>query len=510
MKMRPGGPRPRYRVAVALWLTLATVHATAQVSLSPLTSQSFFSYQAANRGGNYLTADGGLIYTDNVERTANGTGETLLLVGLTGNASRDGPRLDYHLDSNIAVLKYLGGAYPTRPTGYLDGMLMLKIVPSLLSWVVRETYTQVPINQFAPSTPNNLQSVNYITTGPRITLRPTLRTTVTLDALYSDVSSSSSAAQFVDIDSRRYGGDLKIDRAFSEAASLYLEGHYEKVDFNDDVKNNDFSIGEASLGYRHTDGRTVFDVSGGYSQLRLYDVPIVVEGPGGSRESTTTEEFDNPIWALKLSRLITPSQRLALHASQRFTDVAAGFRLGFDQPVPIVAPTASAASAPYKQNVYGLDWHFQASRTALNVSFSEVRQRYVVGSTNTISSTLNPPTNVNMALATVFLTRRLSPVLTWNIGASYERTEQVGSSSVNGSAPSSSGNELSSSLVGALTTLHWQVGERLALQFIYAYSRQSGAYKDNQVGVIFTWALLGAHAPIPALSPLSPASTRAP
>ena len=72
--MRPGGPRPRYRGALGLWLALVAGPATAQTTL---TGQSLLYNQASNAyGGNYLTAVGGAIYTDNVERTATGTGAT--------------------------------------------------------------------------------------------------------------------------------------------------------------------------------------------------------------------------------------------------------------------------------------------------------------------------------------------------------------------------------------------------------------------------------------------------
>ncbi len=499
LNLRPGGSRWRYRWALGTWLAVATVPAAAQ--LTPVTGQSLFQYRAGSGySGNYLAADGGFIYTDNVLRTASGSGETLLLVGLSGTTSREGTRLDYHLSSNLAAVKYLGGAYPTEPTGYLDGTVVLKFVPGFFSWIVRETYSQVQIDPYAPVTPDNLESLNYITTGPRFTMRPTLRTSVTLDALYSYLNSSSPSPQYLNLDNHRYGGDLRIDRAFSETASLYLKGHYEKVDFKDQVNNNNFSIGEAVAGYKLTDGRTVFDLSGGYSQLRVYDVLAVVEGPGGSRESLQTEEFDEPIWRVDLSRLITPSQRIALHASQLFTDAAGAFRLGFDQPVPTTAPTQLATGDPFKQRDFGVDWRIQGPRTTFNVGLSYLRQRYLLDS--------SADSDVKMAHA--LLDRQLSPVLNWSVGVTYDRNEQVGTPPASGGVAIATGQ--SSKVLTALTDVRWQVGARLALRFFYGYSRQSGtySYSDNQVGVTASWALIGAMQASPELAPVAPASTRSP
>jgi hypothetical protein len=499
--MRPGGPRRRYRGALSLWLTLATVPLTAQ-QVTPLTSQAVFYYRPFNAYANYLALVGGLIYTDNVGRVQHGTGETVLLLGLSGDTGREGTRLDYRLSSNVAMLKYLGGSFPTEPTGFLDGKVVLKFVPGFFSWIARDTYSQVVINPYLPVTPDNLVGLNLITTGPRVTLRPTLRTSVTLDALYSYVTSSSAAAHYTNFDSHRYGGDLRVERAFSESASLYLKGHYDKVDFKDQVSNN-FSIGEAVAGYRLTEGRTVLDLSGGYSQLRVYDVLSTVAGPGGTRETVTTEKFDEPIWKADLSRLITPSQRLALHASEQFTDSATSFRLGFDQPVPTFAPTVGlAVSNPFKLRRYTLDWHFQATRTTVSVALAETRSRYLLSSDH----------DYDAKGAYVRFSRLLSPVLTWNIGAGFQYNEQVGAPSANGGPPVITGQ--SSKVYGVLTDLRWQAGARLSLRFTYAHSEQRGAYTDNQIGVTADWALLGAQAsvtqPPPALSPISPASTRSP
>jgi hypothetical protein len=499
--MRPGGPRPRYRGALSLCLSLVTVPAAAQVSL--LTGQTLLSQSASNYPGNHLAVDGGVIYTNNVQRVEGGSGQSLLLLGLTGDISREGTRLDYRLASDLALLKYLGGAYATQPTGYLDGTAFFKILPGLFEWNVRETYTQLQIDPYSAVTPDNLENVNYITTGPRLTLRPTLRTSVTLDALYSYLSTSSpsSSPQYVNIDNHRFGGDLKIDRAFSEIASIYLKGEYEKIDFKDQELNNNFSRGDASAGYRLSDGRTELDLSGGYSQVRVYDVLTTGEGPGGSRESRKTEDFDTPIYALNLSRLITPSQRIALLASQQFTDAAAAFRLGFDQPVPTVPPQRVASGEAFKQRAFGVNWHFQAARTSLSVGVSEFHDRYVMTTGN----------DSNVKLANVLLNRQLSPVLILDIAVTYQNQEQAGAAS---STTPAQGVNQSAKTLGALTDLRWQVGEHLSLRFLYAYSRQNGVYSDNQIGVTASWALIGAQAAtsqaFPALTPISPNSAQAP
>jgi hypothetical protein len=498
LNMRPGGPRPRYRGVFGLWLALAAAPVAAQ--LSPLTSQTFFYGQAgAPQSGDYLSANGGAIYTSNAARTSSGSNDTLLMLGLSGADTREGSGLDYHIISDIALVKYLSSTFPTRPTGFLDALGTLKLVPGFFSWIGRETYSQVQIDPYAPVTPDNLVSINDITTGPRFTMRPTLRTSVRLDLLYSYLTTSSASSDYTNFDNHRYGGDLRIDRAFSEAASLYLKGHYEKAEFKDTETNHNYDLSEALFGYKLTDGRTVFDVSGGYSQIRIHDVLTEFESIGGTRESLETESFSDPVWRVDISRVITPSQRVTLYGSQQFTDAASVFRLGFDQSVPTIAPPAQATSEVFRQTAFGLGWRFQGSRTSLDIGVGEYKQRYLLQTAVSL--------NTDYKSIHALLARQLSPVLKWDLGVQVQHQDQIGAQA--DGLPSQS-----LKLWGALTDLHWQVGARLALRFVLSHTEQSGVYSDNQIGVTASWALLGAQAsaaqPFQPLAPIAPSSTRAP
>jgi hypothetical protein len=492
MRLVPGS-RPRHRGALGLCLALAALPAAAQVG--PLTYQSLFYNQASSaHGPNYLAADAGLIYTNNAQVTSNGGGDTLAIVGLSGDTSRQGSRLDYHLDSDVSLVKYGGGTFPTEPTGYLDGRATLRIVPGFFSWIARDTYTQVQIDPFAAVTPDNLENLNYITTGPRFTLQPTLRTSVTLEAVYSYVSSSSPSPQYVNIDSHRYGGELKIERAFSSAARLYLTGDYEKVDFKDQTVNNNFTVADGTLGYHLDSDRTSLDVSGGYSQIQVQDVLVPVDTIIGTVERPETQTFGGANWSFRLSRLISPTQRVALYATQQFTDAAAALRVGFDQPIPTIAPPQVAAGAPFQNRGFGASWRFELARTSLAVSLVDTRQHYLTDSS----------LDRDVKLASALFARQLSPALNWDIGASYQHWVSTSSTT------STSGQ--TANVIGEITNLRWRLGQRFALRFIVAHSSEFGV-SYFQVGVLASYVLAGAGQPYgqqPELQPLSPVSMQAP
>ena len=99
------------------------------------------------------------------------------------------------------------------------------------------------------------------------------------------------------------------------------------------------------------------------------------------------------------------------------------------------------------------------------------------------------------------LSRQLSPLLSWDIGANYQHSNYAA-----GTLDS----------VNAITSVRWRVGPRLGLRFIYARATTSPhGYGENQVGVIASYALLPtaaarAEAGETGLAPIDPMSSRQP
>jgi len=448
---------------IGLVLALAPLPAAAQIG--PLTGQSLFFDQASNpRGGDYLAADAGLIYSDNVTRVQNGSGDTLALLGLVGDASREGPRLDYRLASDLALVKYLSSHYQTQPFGYLDGTGAIWLVPGSLSWTGRETYTQAVIDPFAPVTPDNLEGLNYVTTGPRFTLHPTLRTTVTLNGTYSYLAGSSKSAQSVNIDNHRYAGDLTLSHAFSSSSSGYLTAASEKVEFTDQVDNNNFRQDQALAGLKLASARTLLAVSGGYARLHEVVLASVASGPG---ELPQSQVPGGSVWRVELSRQISPSSRLSLHAVKQVTDAANLFRLNLDQPVPAAAANRLTTADPFTDRELGASWRFVAARTSLTLGYVDIRERYKI----------NPTSDRNVEDATALLARQLSPLLNWDMGVEFERQEFAAGGSSN--------------TLNAMTSLRWQIAPQLRLRFLYAHSALTPhGYAENQLGVTASYAFI--------------------
>jgi hypothetical protein len=481
-RRRGTGPLARGHRSIGFLLALAALPAAAQIG--PLTNQSLFFDQASNaQKGNYLAVDTGLVYTDNVTRATNGSSDTLALLGLVGDTSRQGPRLDYRLASDLALVKYLRSNYQTQPFGYLDGSGDFWIVPGVFSWTGRDTYTQTVINAFAPVTPDNLESINYTTTGPRFTLRPTLRTTLTLGGTYSYMNSSSKSLAYVNIDNHRYAGDVTLGHAFSNTFSAYISGSHEKVEFTDTVDNNNFRQDQGLAGVKVADARTLLDLSGGYTKLHE-SVLTTVQTLRGPRELPQSQVPGGAVWRVEVSRQTSPSSRLSLHAMKQVTDAANLFRLNLDQPVPGSAAARLTTGDPFTDRELGATWRFAAARTSFTLGYLDIRERYK----------LHPTSDRNLKDATALLGRQLSPVLNWDIGAEFERQEfAIGGSS---------------NTVNAITSLRWQIARQFGLRFLYAHSAFTPhGYSENQVGVTASYAFIeGTPGTQPGAQPAAPPS----
>jgi hypothetical protein len=446
----------RGRLILGLLLALVSLQAFGQAG--PITTQTLFFDQAAGtHDGNYLAAQAGLIYTNNVDFSRDPQSDELAMIGLVGDMSRtNSPRLDYHLDTDIALVKYFSNTYDIQPFGYLDGDAQLKIIPGVFSWTARDSYTQAILDPFAAATPDNIESLNYISTGPKFVFTPTLQTTIILTGDYAYVASSSKSPNYVNIDSNRDGGALRFERAFSSTLTAYVTGSYYDVKYTDTVDNTDFTQKQVVGGIRFNNFRTEFQAEIGYTKLALTGADVM---PGDQNP-------DGVNWKVDLSRLISPTQRISLHAMRETTDAANLFRLSLDNPVPSNQNNQIVPGQPFTHKEYGLAWRLDGVRSTLDISAISSEDRYDV----------TPESNRDAKSLAAVYTRKLNALFSWDVSASYEDDDYTTGGTVK--------------TIDFMTTLRWRLGERLALRFLLARSELSpNGVAANEIGVTATYAL---------------------
>src|SRR5215467_4297598 len=301
-----------------------------------------------------------------------------------------------------------------------------------LSWTGRNTFSQALLNPLGAATPDNVASINNASTGPQLRLQPTLRTSVTVNGTATWVSSTTKAANYDNISNHRLGGDFNIDRAFSSSLTAYVSGSYMDVKFQDTTANTDFTQKQLQAGFRLSTGRTFMDTSAGYTWVNL-DNP----------EQQTASGFT---WNVQLSRLLSPTQRLAFHWLSQFTDAANLFRLNLDRPTPSGASSQIATGSPFLHREFGADWRFEASRTTFDLGALYFQETYEE----------TPAANRDVYDIYGLVTRHLSESVDADLGVYYMHQKfETGTLSKN---------------LNGLASVRWRLGPRLALRFIYGYS----------------------------------------
>ncbi len=325
-------------------------------------------------------------------------------------------------------------------------LLNFAIVPARLFWDVRDTFNQVTLNPSQATRPDNLESFNYFTTGPRAMIGLGQNLALTLFGTYSDVAYSSRSATTEDADSQRCAAGATLSRSISDQANAYLSFNTQKVEFKDDVigvPDPDYTRQEAYVGYHVSGSRTFADVSAGATR----------PDPAADGQDSTSAFLAR----LSLARKLTPSSTLRFNASQQIGDSAdmtrfrlrppdgrrgfAGLRHQRSVPRPTSMSSAGISAA-------------RAPRSALTGTISE--DRY--GSATVL--------NRDSEQARAVFTRRLRPTLDLNLVVNYLKEDFQNVSLVN-------------KQLDEIVALTWQAGRRLGVTFQYSHSKRDSDQGDG-------------------------------
>ena len=412
--------------------------------------------------------------TDNVTLVStNPQSQTISTAEVDFGLARVGPALDLDLAGDLSYLDYLQHAYSGQFLGRFDGLAALLLWSDRLKWIVQDDFGQTPLDAFTPVTPNNLENVNVLTTGPDLTLRLATDTFVRFGARYtlSDYETSP-------FDDYRLTGMAAIGQQLSAGSSVSLNADVQQVRFDNTVVNTDFDRQRLYAGY---------DVEGARTELALYAgvarVDEVEQVDQGEQWTST------PIAQLELTRKLSAMATVKLTAGRQYTDLADSFRdlrAGALGGI-FVAPLAAISPENYLSNYVSGSLTLQGVRTQVALTGRWERDTYAQ------QDALD-----DLSYGTVQLSaeRRLSSTLTAQLSGSATTSRYL-----------YEGFEDRTYLIGGALIAH--PAEHIEVKLRYAHNQGTGGfrYAEDVVFVTVAWRPLGA-APAfgrPAL-PIGPAS----
>lgn len=394
------------------------------------------------------TLRAGVGYTDNLGRDGGDTIDSAFY-SLGGSLTyvRQQGRVNANVGLNLDWVDYEAAGFDSQVWGNMNGSLRYALIPERLVWVFENDFGQGTRDPLSSRTPDNVENMNYFTTGPELTLRFADTMGAVIDARYSNVWFQDSPNN-----NDRFEGGLTLFRDFSSVSRAYMRGNYQDVQFDSGATAPDFDQTDVVAGYTNQGSRTSLLVEAGYNTL-----------------STENDTQSGPLFKLQVSRELTPALTGSLRAGQEFNDSARDLRsqgsFGND-------PTGQDTSGQaYEDQYVGGGLVFERSRTNARLAVDYHEQTYVETGTGLDRDRLEFNASV---------TRQLSRA--WSAGLSA-RLE-----SVDFTDPGS--DDYDENEYGA--DLSW--GATPALNFVLSYSYYTrpsssfGTFDENRVWLRGDWS----------------------
>jgi hypothetical protein len=423
--------------------------------------------------------DLGVGETDNVTlASSNPISQTMATADTDFSVNRRSRLFDVNAMGNFTYLDYLQNAYGSQLLGRFDGTADATIVPGRLIWVLRDDFGQSALDPYTPVTPNNIENINYVTTGPDLMLRIGGVDFVNISARYARAQYQTSP-----FNSNRFLASAALGRDISAGASISLNANTERVLFENTVVNTDFdrssAFGRYELHGARTDfvgeiGATVVDTSAdGMSSSGLTTSTTPVTGiatpPLAARPAGS---LTGPLAKMQLSRQVSPSAKVIVTAGQDLTDASSSFSSQSTGATGIGTITPAAlTSNSYRSTYASAGWQYVRNRTTLAVTARYEKDIYPGLASLDVT---RPGAELNIQ-------RRLTRALTAQLQSTWYKTDYLHAIP----APQTTGSTVYANAIIS-GSLAWRHGRGLEIRLrcdhdSYSVSNGNTGYRENRV-----------------------------
>jgi hypothetical protein len=304
--------------------------------------------QGANAETLTYGVDAGVGETDNVTLTpTDKISQTIATVDGDFAYKQQSRRLDLDAKGNFTYLDYLQNAYGRQFLGRFDGLGQFAIVPERFEWVLQDDFGEAALDPFTPVTPTNLEKINYVSTGPDLSLRLGGTSFIKASARYARTEYETSP-----FDSNRLLGNLAWGLDLSARSDVSLNADTEHVKFENTIVNTDFD---------RTNAYVQYELRGARSQLSA-ELGATTISQGG----TSTR---GGLGKLQLTRTLSAAGKITLTAGRILTDGATSFSNLQGGALGVVgAAPATQTSDNYTSDYASVGWQFARNRTTVDVS----------------------------------------------------------------------------------------------------------------------------------------------
>jgi hypothetical protein len=300
----------------------------------------------------------GVGHSDNVyRRSVDVVESTIATAGLNVDWQETRRRFDADVVADLTYNHYLEGGIDNNLLGNANGLLSFGIIPDRLTWTLEDTFGQTQQDPLLPATPESLEFLNVLSTGPNVTFRLGSAALLQLNGRYTLTEYEDSP-----FDSTRTGGGLAVIRELSAHSQVSLNANHQDTDYKD-PGNLDFTMRSIYARYALEASRTEISSELGYSWVK--------------RDLPGSEELSEPLIRIEIRRNVSASSFLNLRLASQLSDAAEAARgaaaiidVGGEPGVGV------ATASTFENKAATLAWELERPRTALNVSVNWEKDEY--------------------------------------------------------------------------------------------------------------------------------------
>ncbi len=312
----------------------------------------------------YIDVLAGLVYTDNARLSkGGGRNDGIGMAGLDVDYARQG-RLRLDLLGNIDRLQYIRKSFSGSFYGEFNGEALWGRASDPVQWLVSDSFGEGMTDPLSAPTLTNLQTVNYLTTGPYLNLHFGLTNRFTLYGLYA-----RSSYQRAPYDSQTYQGGAQFSHQLSGATSLSLHASDARTEYveratllNTPGRGAPYDVKQVSINFKGQYIRTNVSLAGGYSTIDYGNA-----------------QHGSPYYRVQLSRRISPFSTVFIGAESFYSNLGAAMQSPtamLSAQVGVGQGAGYLTSLPFKAQMDSAGWTFQRARTTFGISGGFQQDRY--------------------------------------------------------------------------------------------------------------------------------------
>ncbi|MFK7956123.1 MAG: hypothetical protein AB8B96_08510 [Lysobacterales bacterium] len=211
-------------------------------------------------------------YQSNVTLDPTDEIDDLLLVPFVDfDLTRAGANVDATVTGLLEYVTFQEDAFDNEFRGAIDADVLWRISDQRFHWVFEENLARSQINVLDRNTPNNLQQINTLSTGPDVIFRLSGTDNVMLSARYRNFYADARDDDFSGV-----GGAISWNRQSSPSLQYGLRLERSGVSFDDpSFLNTDYDRDQLALNFNSArnlrGGRHEFSAEAGYMRISFDD-----------------------------------------------------------------------------------------------------------------------------------------------------------------------------------------------------------------------------------------------